>query len=106
MFGDNGNDTLVGGRGNDLLYGGEGNDTFVFQRGDGRDLVLDFQSGAGSDDVIQLDAAAFADFNALMQSGAVSNTQIGTEIEYGDGSSITLVGVNKNTLTVDDFRFA
>jgi len=40
-----------------------------------------------------------------MQSGAVSNTQIGTEIEY-DGSSITLIGVNKATLTVDDFRFA
>ncbi|KRQ97736.1 choice-of-anchor I family protein [Bradyrhizobium valentinum] len=106
LFGENGNDTLAGGRGNDQLYGGQGNDTFVFQRGDGRDLVFDFQSGAGSDDVIQLDAAAFADFNALMQSGAVSNTQIGTEIEYSDGSSITLVGVNKATLTVDDFRFA
>lgn len=106
LLGENGNDTLVGGRGNDQLFGGQGNDTFVFQRGDGRDLVFDFQSGAGSDDVIQLDVAAFADFNALMASGAVSNTQIGTEIEYTDGSSMTLVGVNKATLTVDDFRFA
>ncbi|XSC45562.1 Ig-like domain-containing protein [Bradyrhizobium sp. RDT10] len=106
LFGENGNDTLAGGQGNDQLFGGQGNDTFVFQRGDGRDLVFDFQSGAGSDDVIQLDAAAFADFNALMQSGAVSNTQIGTEIGYSDGSSITLVGVDKATLTVDDFRFA
>ncbi|WKA26142.1 choice-of-anchor I family protein [Bradyrhizobium roseum] len=106
LSGDNGNDTLVGGQGNDLLYGGQGNDTFVFQRGDGRDTVFDFKSGAGSDDVIQLDAAAFADFNALMQSGAVTNTLIGAEIEYADGSSITVVGVSKNTLTVDDFRFA
>jgi Ca2+-binding RTX toxin-like protein len=106
LFGENGNDTLAGGQGNDTLSGGQGNDTFVFQRGDGRDLVLDFQSGAGSDDVIQLDASVFADFNALMQSGAVSNTQIGAEIHYNDGSSITLVGVNKATLTVDDFRFA
>ncbi|UPJ51762.1 choice-of-anchor I family protein [Bradyrhizobium sp. 200] len=106
LFGENGNDTLAGGQGADQLFGGQGNDTFVFQRGDGRDTVFDFQSGAGSDDVIQLDAAAFADFNALMQSGAVSNTQIGTEIQYTDGSSITLVGVNKATLTVDDFRFA
>lgn len=106
LFGDDGNDTLAGGQGNDLLFGGQGNDTFVFRQGDGRDLVFDFQSGAGSDDVIQLDASAFADFNALMQSGAVSDTQIGTEIEYADGSSITLTGVNKATLTVDDFRFA
>jgi VCBS repeat-containing protein len=106
LFGENGNDTLAGGQGNDQLYGGAGNDTFVFQRGDGRDLVFDFEAGAGSDDVIQLDAAVFADFNALMQSSAVSNTAIGAEIAYNDGSSITLIGVNKASLTVDDFRFA
>jgi VCBS repeat-containing protein len=106
LFGDDGNDTLVGGQDNDQLFGGEGNDTFVFQQGDGRDLVLDFHAGAGSDDVVQLDAAAFADFNALMQSGAVHDTSIGTEIAYNNGSSITLIGVNKATLTVDDFRFA
>lgn len=106
LFGEAGNDTLIGGEGNDQLFGGAGNDTFVFHQGDGRDTVFDFKAGAGSDDVVQLDAAAFADFNALMQSGAVSNTLIGAEIEYSDGSSLTLVGVNKNTLTVDDFRFA
>ena len=106
IFGEDGNDILDGGEGNDQLFGGEGNDTFVFQQGDGRDLAFDFKSGAGSDDVIQLDVAAFADFNALMASGAVSNSQIGTEIGYADGSSITLIGVNKSTLTVDDFRFA
>ncbi|MBR1212311.1 choice-of-anchor I family protein [Bradyrhizobium sp. JYMT SZCCT0180] len=106
LFGEDGNDTLAGGRGNDQLFGGLGNDTFIFQQGDGRDLAFDFKSGAGSDDVLQLDASAFADFNALMASGAVTNSQIGTEIEYTDGSSITLIGVNKATLTVDDFRFA
>ncbi|MBR1148663.1 choice-of-anchor I family protein [Bradyrhizobium sp. AUGA SZCCT0431] len=106
LFGEDGNDTLVGGRGNDQLFGGLGNDTFVFHQGDGRDVAFDFKSGAGSDDVLQLDASAFADFNALMASGAVTNSQIGTEIEYSDGSSITLIGVNKATLTVDDFRFA
>lgn len=106
LSGDDGNDVLAGGAGNDLLYGGQGNDTFVFQFGDGRDLVFDFKAGAGSDDTIQLDQGVFADFNALMQSGAVQNTQIGAEIAYADGSSITLLGVNKTNLTVDDFRFA
>ncbi|MBR1190913.1 choice-of-anchor I family protein [Bradyrhizobium sp. AUGA SZCCT0160] len=106
LFGEDGNDTLAGGQGNDQLFGGLGNDTFIFQQGGGRDLAFDFKSGAGSDDVLQLDASAFADFNALMASGAVTNSQIGTEVEYADGSSITLIGVNKATLTVDDFRFA
>ena len=53
----------------------------MFQRGDGRDTVFDFQSGAGSDDVLQLDAAAFADFNALMQFGR------GVKHPDGTGSS-------------------
>jgi VCBS repeat-containing protein len=106
LFGDSGNDILVGGQGNDLLYGGAGNDTFVFHQGDGRDIVFDFSAGAASDDVLQLDHAVFADFNALMQSGAVSNTLIGAEIAYADGSSVTLLGVSKASLTVDDFRFA
>jgi VCBS repeat-containing protein len=106
LFGEDGADVLAGGAGNDLLYGGQGNDIFVFQFGDGRDLVFDFKAGAGSDDMIQLDQGVFADFNALMQSGAVQNTQIGAEIAYGDGSSITLLGVSKANLTVDDFRFA
>ena len=50
VFGDSGNDTVnggigadlvVGGRGDDFIVGGEGNDIFRFQRGDGRDQVLD-----------------------------------------------------------------
>jgi Ca2+-binding RTX toxin-like protein len=106
LFGDDGADVLDGGAGNDLLYGGQGNDIFVFQFGDGRDLVFDFKAGAGSDDMIQMDQGVFADFNAMMQSGAVQNTQIGAEIAYADGSSITLLGVSKANLTVDDFRFA
>jgi len=105
LVGEDGNDILAGGAGNDLLYGGNGNDIFVFQFGDGRDVVFDFKAG-GSDDVIQLDQSVFADFNALMQSGAVHNTLIGAEIAYADGSSMTLLGVSKANLTVDDFRFA
>ena len=36
-----GNDTLEGSAGPDLLYGGEGADTYVFARGDGRDIIED-----------------------------------------------------------------
>jgi hypothetical protein len=41
LFGEDGNDILRGGLGNDDLQGGLGNDTYVFNRGDGVDTVLD-----------------------------------------------------------------
>lgn len=108
LFGDEGNDILDGGAGNDLLTGGSGTDTFVFRFNDsGRDLVTDFTAGSGAGhDVVQLDKAVFADINALLASSAFHDTAIGAQIEYQDGSSITLLGVSKASLTVDDFKFA
>lgn len=36
-----GDDTIVGGAGNDVLQGGNGSDTYVFNRGDGADTIVD-----------------------------------------------------------------
>lgn len=55
-----GNDTLEGGTGSDKLMGGSGDDTYVFNRGDGKDLVIDtsgndtirFANGITRDDLI------------------------------------------------------
>lgn len=38
-----GNDYLDGGAGNDTLYGGKGDDTYFFDRGYGRDTVIDYR---------------------------------------------------------------
>ncbi len=35
-----GDDTLFGGRGDDILDGGRGNDGYVYQAGDGVDIIL------------------------------------------------------------------
>ena len=52
-----GNDTLIGGTGNDLLVGGNDNDTYVFNLGDGQDIIQDdshgWGGGAGGNDVLQ-----------------------------------------------------
>ncbi len=106
LMGNAGNDVLAGGQGNDQLFGGTGSDTFVFKAGDGKDTVFDFQAAGASHDVIELDSHAFADFNALMQSGAVHDAAGGAQIEYADGSLLTLMGVSKASLKVDDFHFA
>lgn len=41
IFGDGGKDTIVGGQGNDALIGGAGNDTYIFNLGDGQDVITD-----------------------------------------------------------------
>ena len=45
-----GNDILSGGQGNDVLNGGTGNDTYLFNRGEGRDLVQDADATVGNAD--------------------------------------------------------
>ena len=39
LYGNEGNDILEGGAGNDILVGNEGVDTYVFGRGDGKDVI-------------------------------------------------------------------
>ena len=45
MIGSDNNDTIEGGKGNDVLTGGEGADTFLYNKGDGNDKILDYESG-------------------------------------------------------------
>jgi serralysin len=44
LYGGNGNDYLKAGAGNDELYGGDGSDTYVFDRGFGKDIIIDTNS--------------------------------------------------------------
>ncbi|MBQ6297214.1 MAG: hypothetical protein IJK81_05925 [Selenomonadaceae bacterium] len=50
LNGANGNDTLEGGKGNDFLTGGKGADVFVYNKGDGNDLITDYTE----EDIIQI----------------------------------------------------
>ena len=45
MQGGNGRDDIFGGRGSDTLTGEGGSDRFIFDRGNGRDTITDFQQG-------------------------------------------------------------
>ncbi|MFI3045116.1 calcium-binding protein [Pseudomonas coronafaciens] len=60
LYGDAGNDTLTGGAGNDRLSGGRGNDLYQFERGDGQDVIDDFDPDANTD-VLQFGADIAAD---------------------------------------------
>lgn len=104
LFGGAGADRLNGGEGNDVLSGEGGADVFVFMPRFGNDTVLDFRINQG--DTVELDASVFADFAALQAGGALTQTSAGVEIEYTDGGTLLLAGVNAANLTADDFRFS
>ncbi|MEN6328442.1 MAG: calcium-binding protein [Syntrophomonas sp.] len=56
LYGEAGEDTLDGGAGNDQLEGANGNDTYIFSRGYGADMVIDYDYTAGNIDKIVMAA--------------------------------------------------
>ncbi len=101
LTGGSGADTLVGGTGDDTLRGNGGRDTFVFEVGGDRDTVLDFSTRQDRLDV----GAFFNDFQQLLGSGTVSQQQNDTLVNFGDGDSATLVGIQANQLSASNFIF-
>lgn len=49
-----GNDTITGGPGTDRLKGAGGDDTYVFNRGDGQDTILDYAYSGSTNDTLRL----------------------------------------------------
>ena len=39
VYANENHDVLIGGQGNDQLYGGSGNDTYIYNKGDGKDVI-------------------------------------------------------------------
>lgn len=50
LWGGSGDDILNGGAGNDSLWGGNGVDTFIYDSGDGKDMIFGFED----DDLLQI----------------------------------------------------
>ena len=116
--GDGGNDTLVGGTGDDTLTGGAGNDTYVFNPGDGDDVITDFNVGNSggifdgdqtNNDFIDLSAyyTHIQELRADLTDDGVLNQSDG---DYADntalGGSITMAGVSDSDLTFDNTNVA
>jgi len=99
LVGNAGADTLNGGLGNDTLTGGVGADQFVFSGAFGTDVVSDFEAN----DVIQLDAAQFANFAAVQ--AAATQSGLDVIITLNAANTITLSGVTLGSLNSGDFLF-
>lgn len=87
IIGNSGDNVLTGGQGNDILTGGGGRDTFVLNKGDGSDVITDFQAGAGVHDVIKLNGSAFSSFSSIQS----AMSQHGSDVYLQLSSWETLV---------------
>ena len=81
-----GNDFINGGKGNDYLKGEDGDDTYVFNIGDGDDIVEEYESnnyGAQNDRIV---------FGEGITADSITMNRVGYDliIEYGDGDRITV----------------
>ncbi|MEM0929729.1 MAG: calcium-binding protein, partial [Pseudomonadota bacterium] len=90
ISGQDGNDSLTGGLGDDDLRGGSGSDSYFYSRGDGDDVITEYQEQGGGDRFV------FADVN----SNEVTTARLGADTILtvqesaggaNDGGQITLV---------------
>jgi beta-glucanase (GH16 family) len=88
-----GSQTLDGGKGNDVLIGGAGADTFIITKGNGSDLIFDFDAT----DTVRLNGYAFTSFVAVQ----ANMVQVGSNVQLNLGSSEVLVF---NNTTIDKFQ--
>ncbi len=98
IFGNSGDDTISGGAGNDRMTGQFGDDTFLFAPGDGQDRITDFNSLGH--DTIDLTAFAIADFSTLLTHFQTALS--GALINLGP-DTILLEGINSANLSAADF---
>ncbi|WP_427501722.1 S8 family serine peptidase (plasmid) [Methylomonas sp. MED-D] len=88
LDGGGGNDTLTGSSGNDSLTGGSGADVFVFNPGDGADVITDLE------DIDTLRFISLSSANVTRHFNFSNVTQNGfaveTTLNYGVGSSVIL----------------
>ena len=86
ITGNNGVNVITGGQGNDILTGGGGRDTFSFQRGDGSDIITDFEAGGGPD-LVRLRDYGFSTFEEVR----AAMRQVGDDTHLALSSFETLV---------------
>jgi Ca2+-binding RTX toxin-like protein len=106
LHGGSGADRLAGNGGNDDLWGGGANDIFVVRSGTGVDTINDFGDAIGNDDVIRLEGGTFASFDALVGSGAMTQSGADVVIQLGGGDEVILRDLTLGSLDSGDFLFA
>lgn len=107
LRGGEGNDILSGGAGRDRLDGFAGDDLFIFNTGDGRDTIANFEL-LGDDDTIQLGVDgidSLEDFLGTLSRVRDAGDAVAATFDFGGGDSLTILVESVDSLTQDDFIF-
>jgi Ca2+-binding RTX toxin-like protein len=100
LLGGLGQDRLTGGVGSDFLAGGKGNDTYIFNLGDGMDVVEDEDTTPGNLDTMFFGSSVTMAKIAVFRNG--SDLQIGYTDSNGD--LVTLQGQASESRAVERFQ--
>ena len=88
IYGYSGNDILSGGEGNDTLYGGKGSDTYIFNLGDGNDVVNEDNKNTLGDKIVFGEGISINDI-------IFNNSGQNMEITFTDSTdSVTIINQN------------
>lgn len=98
--GASGTQTIDGRGGNDVLIGGGGADTFVFARGNGSDLITDFNY----DDIVRLDGYGFTSFEQILSNVAQEGADL--RLHLADGESLVFANTTADELQAHQFRLS
>jgi Ca2+-binding RTX toxin-like protein len=101
--GGDGNDVIRGGTGNDLMQTSAGSDTFVFERGDGHDIISTVNNGALADDTLQFGTGINA--GDIVISRSASDSVFDPNPVAQREFTFTLRGTQDSVKLQDDVRF-
>ena len=107
LRGGEGNDVISGGAGRDRLDGFAGDDVFIFNTGDGRDTIANFEL-LGDNDTIQLGVDGINSLDDVL--GTLTTVRdagdaVAATFDFGGGDSLTVILDSVDSLTQDDFLF-
>lgn len=88
LSGEDGDDTLAGNRGDDTLIGGDGGDGYVYEFGDGNDVIIETEDGTGVDVLVFAGQMSAADLRFYRSPAAMDDLVI----RFSQGGSITIAG--------------
>jgi len=94
----NGHDTITGGPGNDVMSGAIGCDQFIFAKGSGLDVILDFSDG--------VDKIRFTTAHLTFDKLVIAEVSGGVSITHGVGDVIMLNSISLAQIGAEDFLFA
>jgi Ca2+-binding RTX toxin-like protein len=88
LSGEDGDDTLAGNRGNDTLLGGDGGDGYVYELGDGDDVIIEEPGDTGEDVLVFAGQITPEDITFYRTPAALDDLII----RFSAGGSITIAG--------------